>query len=307
MREKTNSRVVVSPSTHYSLSLHSSLITSLGLAASAACHHMTCLYSPHKYSNWWLQCSSDPGHFRPVAGCHVEEGARRREWEEGDKEQMMASWLLTVRDSPLVLISWCYFEINPFACHYCVCRCKCVCLCVTEWNRRSRGWWVSRSLNRQSISYTLTLFQLIFLRWGENHLLRARGEDHFNPLNNVFPYLLPLCLCSRLLHILPVSPQSTDGCQTDLIHFVGDISCPSFNCLLSFLHRVLIMNSFSPHVGSHKMDKPLHLLKGKDDTLAVTYFLFYYFFNWKIMPRVFWIGKDIQYMITNLLLEILKI
>lgn len=148
----------------------------------------------------------------------------RRKEREGTDDGILASdcvWF------PLVLISWCYFQITPFACHYHVCVCKCV------WQSRTSGnAWISHSLNRQSVSYTLTLFQLPLPHRGEIQLVRVQERIHLNPLNDVFPYLQPLCSCSRVLHILPVSPHSTNECRTDLIHFAGDISLPPFNCLL---------------------------------------------------------------------------
>lgn len=45
----------------------------------------------------------------------------KQNWEEGDREKLMASWPLIACDFPLPLISCCYFEIMPLACHYCVC------------------------------------------------------------------------------------------------------------------------------------------------------------------------------------------
>lgn len=64
-------------------------------------------YSPHKCSKWQIQRSCDLGiyvfikfFFRPVTSCYVEEEVRRNERGEGEREQMMASWLLVARDSP---------------------------------------------------------------------------------------------------------------------------------------------------------------------------------------------------------------
>lgn len=55
------------------------MIASFGSAAFAACHYMTCPYSSHKCSNWWLQSSSDPGHYQ----AHGWLVCRRGDEEEG--------------------------------------------------------------------------------------------------------------------------------------------------------------------------------------------------------------------------------
>lgn len=140
---------------HYPL-LHSSLITSLSLAVAPACRHMTHTYSPHKCivigcfiahlilhfrASGWLPCS------RGNEEDGVRVGARR-------EQKILASdcvWF------PLVLISWCYFDITPFSCHYCVCE-----------NRMSGDGWISHSLTQQSVSCTLTLFRLLLPRGGKN-------------------------------------------------------------------------------------------------------------------------------------------
>lgn len=100
-KEKAQYTVVTIPSVHYLLSLHSSLITSLGWVASATCHCMICIYSPHTdividgFSAYLILAI-----FRPGASYHVEEGMRKNEQGEGKNEHMMASWGLIVRDSP---------------------------------------------------------------------------------------------------------------------------------------------------------------------------------------------------------------
>ncbi len=93
-KEKTNCAVAISLSAHYLFFLQPSLITSLG---SAAWHHMTLL--ANTVIGGWI-AHLIPGIFRPAAACRVEERMRRKERGEGEKEQMMASWLLIARDSP---------------------------------------------------------------------------------------------------------------------------------------------------------------------------------------------------------------
>ncbi len=168
-------------------------------------------------------------------------------------------------------------------------------MCVCVWQSRTSGdGWISHGLNRQSVSYT-DLVSIATSTPKRNSFGLGAGRNHLNPLNNVCPYLQPLCLSSQVLHILPVSPHSTNGCQTDLIHFAGDISLPSFLIVcFNFLPRVLILNSSSEcSCRQSRNGQLLHLWKGEDYASAVTCFSFYYFFNWKMIQRSVWMGRDI--------------
>lgn len=61
-------------------------------------------------------------------------------------------------------------------------------------------------------------------------LARPLGDIILMLYNNVFPYLQ--LFSSKVLYGRPVSPRNTNGCQTDMIYFAGDISLSHFNCRL---------------------------------------------------------------------------
>ena len=203
--------------------LHSSLIATLLLAGSAACHHMTCPNTVHTNTVIGGVSAPDPGHRRPAAGCHVEEryqekGARGG-WEGADDGILApgCAWF------PLAIISWWYFEITPLCMSLlCVCRCK--------------KWAEQAVMDEYPIVLINDLFNLLRpcfnCCYAEEKPGQGTGRNIFNPLNNIFSYLHSFCQGSRLLRILPDPAHSTNECQTDWIHSVGDIFLPSFNCLL---------------------------------------------------------------------------
>lgn len=165
--------------------------------------------------------------FRPAAGCCVEKGNE----EEGAKgrarkEQMTASWLLIAARFPpgsnqLVLLG------NYPLCMSLLCL---VCVCVWWGNRMSGEGWTSHSLNQQSVSYPLTLFQLA----RRNSFGWSVGRNHLNPLNNVcfFFCLSAACVLLDFSIFLPSHLTAQMGGWTDLIHSGGRrFSALIFNCL----------------------------------------------------------------------------
>lgn len=116
----------VSQSTHYPLSLHFPVITSLASAAFGGFYHRGSSHRCIHTSSVHLILAI----FRPVVSCCVhrrgnqEEGVRGG--HEGTDDSILASDYVSF---PLVLISWCFFQIAPFACHYygCLRRCESVC------------------------------------------------------------------------------------------------------------------------------------------------------------------------------------
>ena len=101
-----------------------------------------------------------------------------------------------------------------------------VCVCVWWGNRMSGEGWTSHSLNQQSFSYPLTLFQLA----RRNSFGWSAGRNHLNPLNNVcffFAYLQPVCSSTS-----PYSSRLTSQHKWAVgqIWFIleEDISLPSF-------------------------------------------------------------------------------
>ena len=151
------------------------------------------------------------------------------------KEQMMVSWLFLCAWFPLVLISRCYFQNAPFACHYYVCMCNCV---FYEKDRGEQNeQWCMNVPQLEFVYFSsdaLTLFWLLLSQWGEIHLIWTLGE-----------MILFLLICSLICSLYAHTPEfflffllqltAQNGCHLDWMNLLDTFLCPSFNCLLWFL------------------------------------------------------------------------